>query len=124
MWKTATIAATLLLAACGSEPQPAPTKPFQQPGIAFKVVPQSSAQCKARGKAYLASVEWTVPASDKTDLEIRLRSADGQVFLGTDKATGSQETGDWVEPGLWFLLVDRRKGETIAALQAGPSPCQ
>ena len=123
MKKTTAIIATLFLAACSNQ-SPPPTQAFQQPGVVFKLVPQSSTHCKARGNAYRASVEWTVPGADKADLEIRLRSADGQVLLGTDKATGNQETGDWVEPGLWFLLLDRRSKETIAALQAGPSPCQ
>ncbi|MCL1635260.1 hypothetical protein M2650_11550 [Luteimonas sp. SX5] len=115
----------LLLGACGREQaQPGPTKAFQQEGVVFKLDPQPAADCKARGQRYRGTVQWQVPAADKIDLELRLRTTDGQVFLGTNQASGTQQTGDWVEPGLWFLLLDHRKGETVAAFQAGPSPCQ
>jgi hypothetical protein len=119
--------AALLLAACGrDEPQSAPAQAFRQQGVDFKLEPQATTACKAPGAVYRGTVRWTVPASSagKPDLEIRLRTPDGQVFLSTDKASGSAETGDWVEPGLWFLLLDHRQGEAVAAFQAGPSPCR
>ncbi len=116
----------LLPAACARNeaPQAAPAEAFRRDGVSFELKPQSADGCTARGQAYRGTVRWHVPAAEKIDLELRLRSADGQVFLGTNKAEGSQETGDWVEPGLWFLLLDHRTGETLAAFQAGPSPCQ
>jgi hypothetical protein len=116
----------LLLGACARNepPQTAPSEAFHRDGVSFELKPQSADGCKARGQAYRGTVRWQVPAAEKVDLELRLRAPDGQVFLGTNKAEGSQETGDWVEPGLWFLLVDHRNGETVAAFQAGPSPCQ
>jgi len=121
MW----VLAVLLLSACGGDrPQTAPTEAFQQEGVTFKLEPQSAADCKARGAAYGGTVQWQVPAAEKIDLELRLRAPDGQVFLGTNQASGNQKTGDWVEPGMWFLLLDRGKDETVAAFQAGPSPCQ
>jgi len=126
MRRIAILTMALLSAACArdGEPQAAPTEAFRQNGVAFDLKPQSADSCKARGQAYRGTVRWQVPAEEKIDLELRLRTTDGQVFLGTNKAEGSQETGDWVEPGVWFLLLDRRKGETVAAFQAGPSPCQ
>lgn len=121
MWASA----ILLLAACGREqPDTAPTQAFQHEGVVFKLEPQAAADCKKPGPLYRGTVQWSVPEAKKIDLELRLRTPRGQVFLGTDKASGSQATEDWVEPGLWFLLVDHRKGETVAAFQAGPSPCQ
>ncbi|TKR30897.1 hypothetical protein FCE95_12455 [Luteimonas gilva] len=120
------LAALLLSTACSRNeaPQAAPSEAFHRDGVSFELQPQSADSCKARGQAYRGTVRWQVPAAEKIDLELRLRAPGGQVFLGTNKAEGSQETGDWVEPGLWFLLVDHRKGETVAAFQAGPSPCQ
>lgn len=119
------VPALLLLAGCGREqPDTAPTQAFQQEGVVFKLEPQSAADCKQPGPPYRGTVQWSVPAAEKIDLELRLRSPRGQVFLGTNKASGSQVTEDWVEPGLWFLLVDHRKNETVAAFQAGPSPCK
>jgi len=115
----------VLLAACGrNEPQTAPTQAFRQDGVEFELKPQSSESCKARGALYRGTVHWKVPAAEKIGLELRLRTPDGQMFLGTNKAEGQEQTGDWVEPGLWFLLLDGRKGGTIAAFQAGPSPCR
>ncbi len=119
------VSGILLLSACGREqPQTAPVEAFQKDGVVFKLDPQSATDCKTPGARYRGTVQWKVPAAEKIDLELRLRAPDGQVFLGTNQAMGSQETGDWVEPGLWFLLLDHRKGETVAAFQAGPSPCQ
>lgn len=119
------VLAVLLLGACGRDrPQAAPTQAFQQPGVTFKLEPQSAADCKARGLAYKGTLQWQVPAAEKIELEIRLRTPDGQVFLGTNQASGSEKTGDWVEPGMWLLLLDRQKDEMVAAFQAGPSPCQ
>lgn len=115
----------MLLVACGrDQTQTTPTRAFQQEGVTFKLEPQRAADCEAPGPRYRGTVQWAVPAADKIDLELRLRAPDGQVFLGTDQASGSQQTGNWVEPGLWFLLLDHRKNEIVAALQAGPSPCQ
>lgn len=117
--------AILLLGACGREqPLAAPTKAFQQEGVTFKLDPQPAADCKGPSPRYRGTVQWAVPAADKIDLELRLRAPDGQVFLGTNQASGTQKTGDWVESGLWFLLLDHRKNEIVAAFQAGPSPCQ
>lgn len=124
--KALILTSLLCLTACARNdaPQAAPTEAFRRDGVTFELKPQSSDTCKARGQAYRGTVRWQVPADKKIDLELRLRAQDGQVFLGTNKAEGSQETGDWVEPGLWFLLLDHRKGEVVAAFQAGPSPCQ
>ena len=123
--RTTMLAILALLAACSrGEPQTAPTRAFSREGVTFELRPQSADDCKARGEAYRGTVRWQVPAADKIDLELRLKTPDGQVFLGTNKVAGEQETGDWVQPGLWFLLLDRRKDETVAAFQAGPSPCR
>jgi hypothetical protein len=65
-----------------------------------------------------------VEGMDKPRLEVRVDNPQGAVFLRTNEARGSAQTEGWVRRGLWLVLVDRRTGEVLAALRAGPETCR
>jgi hypothetical protein len=60
---------------------------------------------------------------DAPKTEVRIDKLDGQVFARSNDRTSHQETGNWVRPGTWFLLFDRKSGDLLGAVQAGPKPC-
>jgi hypothetical protein len=114
--------AVLALAACGSKQQPMPAQSFAKPGVSIKLDPPAAPNCKP-GTLYRATLSWTVQGVEAPKTEVRIDKPDGEVFARSNDKTVHQETGDWVRPGMWFLLFDRRSGEMLGSLQAGPKPC-
>lgn len=110
----------LALAACKAKTE-MPTQPFTKAGVTMKLDPPAAPSCKP-GTRYRATLTWTVDASSpKTD--VRINGPEGQLFARSNDRSYHAETGDWVTPGLWFILSDRRSGEVLGAIQAGPKPC-
>ena len=114
--------AVLSLAACSSKPVPMPTQSFAKPGVTIKLDPPAAPNCKP-DTLYRATLSWTVDAIDTPKTEVRIEKPDGEVFARSNDKNAHAETGDWVKPGMWFLLFDRKSGEMLASLQAGPKPC-
>ena len=114
--------AVLALAACSSKPVPMPTQSFVKPGVTIKLDPPAAPNCKP-DTLYRATLSWTVDAIDTPKTEVRIEKPDGEVFARSNDKKAHAETGDWVKPGMWFLLFDRKSGEMLASLQAGPKPC-
>lgn len=115
--------AALLLAACGSEPVSRPDRPFAKPGVRFTLTPSAARDCDPATR-YRGRVDWSVEGMSKPRLEVRVDNPQGALFLRTNEAKGSAETDGWVRRGLWLVLVDRRNGEVLAALRAGPEVCE
>ena len=99
-----------------------PTHAFAQQGVSMKLDPPAAPDCKPTS-TYTASLTWSVEGRGATKTEVRIHKPDGQSFARSNDRTGRAETGKWVTPGLWFLLIDRKSGDVLAALQAGPTPC-
>ena len=118
----AAAALSLALAACGSKQQPMPTQAFTRPGVSMKLDPPMAPDCKPN-TIYRATLSWSVDGIDAPKTEVRMEKPDGAVFARSNDRTAHAETGDWVKPGLWFLLFDRKSGEMLGSLQAGPKPC-
>ncbi len=118
----ATFAVSLALAACHHEPPTMPTKAFTHEGVTLTLDPPAAPNCKP-GTTYTATLKWSVDGMDAPKTEVRINKPDGQVFARSNDRTAHSETGNWVTPGLWFLLFDRKSGELLGALQAGPRPC-
>ncbi len=116
------LASTLALAACHNGPQPMPTQAFAKPGVTMKLDPPGAPDCKP-DTTYKATLSWSVDGMDTTKTDVHIGAPDGQLFARSNDRSYHAETGNWVKPGLWFLLSDRKSGEILAALQAGPKPC-
>ncbi|MCE7031868.1 hypothetical protein LY625_04425 [Lysobacter sp. GX 14042] len=109
-----------LLAACGRADEVPAQLPFLEPGVAFTVEPLAGASCD--GGAYRAVARWEVPSSLTSKVEIQV-SDQRQVFARSNDAAGAEETGQWTSDGMLFVLLDRETGMLLAALRAGPGPC-
>jgi hypothetical protein len=118
---TAILTTSLALAAC-HQPPSMPTQPFVAQGITMKLDPPAAPDCKP-STTYRAILTWSTDSTDSPKTDVRLDSLDGKLFARSNDQKAHAETGDWVHPGMWFLLFDRRSGDLLGALQAGPKPC-
>jgi hypothetical protein len=121
----ATLAVVLIaVAGCSKKPQdnPMPGKVFVGPGIQMKLDPAAAPNCKP-DTLFRTTLSWSVDGKDSPKTEVRIDKPDGTVFARSNDRTGRAETGDWVKPGTWFLLFDRKSGDLVGALRAGPTPC-
>ncbi len=118
------LGAALTLAACNKDPGDAamPTKAFVGPGITMKLDPPAAPDCK-RETVYKATLSWSVDGKDAPKTEVRIGKPDGAIFARSNDKTARAETDNWVKPGTWFLLFDRKGGDLLGAVQAGPQPC-
>ena len=118
----ATFSAALVLTACHNEPPAMPAQGFTHEGVSLTLDPPAAPDCKP-GTHYRATLKWSVSAMDAPKTEVRIDKLDGPIFARSNDRNAHAETGDWVKPGLWFLLFNRKSGELLGALQAGPKPC-
>ncbi|HEY2346950.1 MAG TPA: hypothetical protein VGH80_13915 [Xanthomonadaceae bacterium] len=117
------IASTVLaLAACDHQPPAMPTHAFNVEGVTLKLDPPAAPDCKPSTN-YRAVLTWTVDPNDTPKTDVRLDSPTGKLFARSNDSKAHAETGDWVRPGMWFMLVDRQSGKLLGAVQAGPKPC-
>lgn len=114
-------ALALSLSACHTKPA-MPTQAFTKPGVTLKLDPPAAPDCKP-GTTYKATLSWEVEGVDSPKTDVHINTPDGQLFARSNDRSYRAETGNWVKPGLWFILSDRRSGELLGALQAGPTPC-
>ena len=116
--------AFLALAACGKKPEDntMPREAFVSAGVQMKLDPPAAANCKP-DTLYRATLSWSVEGKDSPKTEVRIDRPDGAVFARSNDRSSHSETGDWVKPGTWFLLFDRKSGDLIGSLRAGPVPC-
>lgn len=113
--------AAALLAGCDQGPPAMPSQPFVTPGVSLRLDPPAAPDCKP-DTTYRAVLHW----SWKTDLpktDVRIGSPTGPLFARSNDASAHQETGKWVKPGTWFILLDRGGEHVLGAIQAGPRPC-
>lgn len=108
------------LVACSAPPVPEQL-PFAEPGVEFSVVPVNSG-CSPEGY-YRATVSWDVPMATSSKIEIQVGD-ERQVFARSNDAAGNEQTGDWVDEGMMFVLRDRDTDMILAALKAGPGNCK
>ncbi|MEG3191773.1 hypothetical protein [Lysobacter sp. D1-1-M9] len=113
---------SLVLVACGSEPEMPPHLPFATPGASLTVEPVGTA-CTAAG-LYRASVAWQVEDALVEQLEVQVGTTERTVFARSDERSGSAETGDWVRAETVFHLLNRNGDRLLASTQAGPGDCQ
>jgi hypothetical protein len=118
----ATITLSFALAACHNKPSVMPMQPFTHEGVTLTLDPSAAPNCKP-GTTYTATVKWSVSGMDAPKTEVRIDKLDGQVFARSNDRTAHSDTGNWVRPGTWFLLFNRKSGELLGAVQAGPKPC-
>ena len=122
---SATLAVALItMSACSKKPQdnPMPGKAFVNPGVQMKLDPAAASNCKPE-TLFRATLSWSVDGKDAPKTEVRIDKPDGAVFARSNDRNARAETGDWVKPGTWFLLFDRKNGDMLGALRAGPTPC-
>lgn len=117
----AAMAITFGLAGC-QKPATMPTAPFTAKGITMKLEPADAPDCKP-STTFTATLSWTIASTDSPKTDVRIGSLDGALFARSNDEKAHAETGNWVKPGTWFLLMDRRSGELLGAVQAGPKPC-
>ena len=121
----ATLAFALIaLAGCSKKPQdnPMPGKEFMSAGVEMKLDPAAAVNCKP-DTLFRATLSWSVDGKDSPKTEVRIDKPDGTVFARSNDRKARAETGGWVRPGTWFLLFDRKSGDMLGALRAGPTPC-
>lgn len=116
------VLAVLALAACHHGPPPMPTHAFNVEGVTLKLDPPAAPDCKP-GTTYRATLTWSVDPNDPPKTDVRLDSPTGKLFARSNDSKAHAETGPWVVPGMWFLLMDRQSGQLLGAVQAGPKPC-
>lgn len=117
----AVIVAVSALAACKRDEAP-PAEVFAKPGITFTITPPSAPDCKPTS-VYTATLQWTLSQPEAPKLAIHVGSKTGQLMTRMNDRTGKAETGNWVAPGTWFVLIERETGEVLATVRAGPEPC-
>ncbi|MBS0455846.1 MAG: hypothetical protein JSS44_00755 [Proteobacteria bacterium] len=115
------IAVVVALTACNHDPPPMPTHAFTAPGVSMALDPPSAPNCKP-DTTYRATLNWTVE-SDLPKTDVRIGSPTGPLFARSNDEKAHEQTGDWVKPGTWFVLLDRGGHTVLGALQAGPQPC-
>jgi len=118
----ALLSSALILTACHSQPPTMPTQAFTHEGVSLTLDPPAAPDCKP-GTNYRATLKWSVDGMDAPKTEVRIDKLDGQVFARSNDRNAHAETGNWVKPGTWFLLFDRKSGEMLGAVQAGPKAC-
>jgi hypothetical protein len=118
----ATITLSLALAACHNQAPKMPAQAFTKKGVSLTLDPPTAPNCKPDAM-YIATLKWSVDGMDAPKTEVRIDKLDGQVFARSNDRIAHAETGNWVKPGTWFLLFDRKSGDLLGALQAGPKPC-
>ena len=111
----------LALAACHHGPPPMPTQAFTAEGVTMQLDPPAAPDCKP-GTTYRATLTWTVK-SDLPKTDVHIGSPTGPLFARSNDQKAHEETGDWVKPGMWFVLLDREGDTVLGAIQAGPKPC-
>jgi hypothetical protein len=118
----AVVTATLVLAACNHQPPAMPTHAFTTEGVTLRLDPPAAPDCKA-STTYRAELTWSVSSSDTPKTDVRIDSPTGKLFARSNDNKAHAETGNWVRPGMWFLLLDRQGGQLLGAVQAGPKSC-
>ncbi len=111
----------LALTGCHHGPPPMPTQAFTAPGVTLKLDPPAAPDCKPT-TTYRATLTWTVQ-SDLPKTNVRIGSPTGKLFARSNDEKAHEETGDWVRPGMWFILLTRDDDEVLGAIQAGPKAC-
>lgn len=111
-----------LLAACTQQHPTTPSQPFVAEGVTMNLDPPAAPDCKA-STTYRAMLSWSVERNETIKTDVRIDTPDGKLFARSNDQKARAETGDWVRPGMWFLLLDRRSGELLGAVRAGPAPC-
>lgn len=122
MNRFALLCLALLMLGCSRDDSDTPARPFSADGVSFSLTPSAARDCDPATR-YEGEIRWQVPADGRVRLEVRIGSADGQLFARSDEAQGSARTGPWVQRGMWFLLIDRGSGRVLAAQRAGPDSC-
>lgn len=120
----AALACLLVLSIAGCR-QPDTTPPdavFSQPGVVFTLSPPEAPDCRP-DTLYAGTVSWSVAGGGGRRFAIHVGSPGGPEFLRTAEPRGRQETGEWIHPGAWFVLLDARSDQVLATLRAGPEPC-
>ncbi|MBS0577565.1 MAG: hypothetical protein JSS45_14290 [Proteobacteria bacterium] len=115
------LSSAFLLAACHREPPPMPSKPFTAAGVGLRLEPPAAPDCKP-DTTYRAVLHWSWK-SDLPKTDVRIGSPTGPLFARSNDEVAQQETGNWVKPGTWFILLDRGGDQVLGAIQAGPQPC-
>ncbi|MBS0212186.1 MAG: hypothetical protein JSR26_03265 [Proteobacteria bacterium] len=98
-----------------------PSHPFTAAGVTMALDPPAAPDCHP-GTTYRAVLTWSVQ-SDLPKTDVRIGSPTGPLFARSNDTKAHQETGHWVKPGMWFVLLDRGGDEVLGAIQAGPRPC-
>jgi hypothetical protein len=116
--------ALFTLSGCGKKPEDnaMPREAFVSAGVTMKLDPPAAPNCKP-DTLYRATLTWTVEGKDSPKTEVRIDRPDGAVFARSNDRNSRAETANWVKPGTWFLLFDRKSGDLIGSLRAGPVPC-
>lgn len=125
---------SLLSAGCSQEVAVAPPPPSAPrfdtvpPGPVarevFSVDPDSIRDCEVEHHALAATVKWSVAPLGVKEVALYIENARGERKLWlVGVAAGQATTGEWVSPGLRFLLMDRASGKALAALRVGESHC-
>jgi hypothetical protein len=122
---SATLAIALIASAgCSKKPQdnPMPGKEFVNAGVQMKLDPAAAPNCNPN-TLFRATLSWSVDGQAAPKTEVRIDKPDGNVFARSNDRSTHADTGNWVKPGTWFLLFDRKSGNMLGALRAGPTPC-
>ena len=112
----------IVLALCGCSPVPSEPEsmPFAVPGARLDVTP-AGLGCSSEG-LYAADVAWSLDPGVAPTVEIQV-GAERKVFARADEPAGSEQTGEWVSPGMRFYLLDRESDRLLAAVEAGAGQC-
>lgn len=109
------------LSACHPAPPSMPKQPFTSAGVTLRLDPPSAPDCKPT-TTYRAVLHWSWK-SDLPKTDVRIGSPTGPLFARSNDEVAQQETGNWVKPGTWFILLDRGGDQILGAVRAGPNPC-
>lgn len=115
------VAVVLAASGCNHGPPAMPTHAFTAVGVSMALDPPNAPDCKP-DTTYRATLRWTVK-SDLPKTDVRIGSPTGPLFARSNDENAHEETGDWVKPGMWFILLDRGGDTILGAIRAGPIPC-
>ncbi len=92
-------------------------------GAALLVGDFADLHCNSE-RPFEGTVLWDLGDQFEGQVQLRIGSATGNLFVASDDAAGEARTGKWVVPGMKFVLLDQADGTILAEYVVELPPCE
>ncbi len=95
------------------------------PGLSSAVLSFGFAEQDCVGEPpFEGAVAWDLGDQFEGQVQLRIGSATGELFAASDGGTGEARTGNWVVPGMKFVLLDQTDGSVLSELVVEAPSCE